>query len=161
MNFGHLLLGFDGRISRQPGWIGLAILAAAELLARWLLDVPFFPQTMKPFPVRVTEAAIELVTLYPTAAVVIKRLHDRNQPGIYAAWLIGIMLVVLATDLLGLTDDPNNVGWLDWVLAFFVVGILLAFLIELGFRRGTQGENHYGPDPLGGGAAGGQGPEKT
>jgi uncharacterized membrane protein YhaH (DUF805 family) len=150
MNLLNLLLGFDGRISRQPFWIGLALLAAAELVARWAFGVPFFPTQMKAFPVRLTEAAIELVTLYPTAAVVIKRLHDRNQPGSYAAWLIGITLIILVTDLLGITDDPENVTWLDWVLAFFAVGIGLAFLADLGFRRGTHGENRYGPDPLGG-----------
>jgi len=145
----NLLLGFDGRISRQPFWIGLAILAAAELLARWAFGVPFFPAEMKPFPIRLTEAAIELVMLYPTAALAIKRLHDRDQPGIYAAWLIGISLVVLVTDLLGLTDDPGNPNWLDWTLAFLAIGIVLAFLVELGFRRGTPGQNRYGPDPLG------------
>jgi uncharacterized membrane protein YhaH (DUF805 family) len=156
MNATHLLLGFDGRISRQQFWIGLAILSAAEVGARVALGVPFFPQVMKPFPVRLTEAAIELVTLYPTAAVVIKRLHDRDQPGIYASWLIGISLILLVTNLLGITDDPANPTWLDWILAFFAIGIGLAFLIELGFRRGTPGENRYGPDPLGGPALGGR-----
>jgi uncharacterized membrane protein YhaH (DUF805 family) len=161
MGFNHLLLGFDGRISRQQFWIGFAVLTAAELIARLGFGVPFFPSALKPFPVRLTEAAIELVTLYPTAALVVKRLHDRDQPGIHAAWLIGIALIVLVTDLIGLTDDPNNVTWLDWVLAFFAIGIGLAFLIELGFRRGTHGENRYGPDPLGGPALGGRGPEST
>lgn len=157
MNFTNLLLGFEGRISRQPFWIGFAILTAAELLARLAFGVPLFPQSMKPLSVRLAEAAIELVTLYPTAALLVKRLHDRNQPGIYAAWLIGISLIVLVTDLVGLTGDPNNAIWLDWVLAFLAIGIGLAFLIELGLRRGTIGENRYGPDPLGGPALGGSG----
>jgi len=154
MNFTNLLLGFDGRISRQQFWIGFAVLTVVELGVRLALGVPLFPQSMKPFPVRLTEAGIELVTLYPTAAVLIKRLHDRDQPGIYVAWVIGISLVVLVADLIGVTGDPNNTTWLDWILAFFAIGIGLAFLIELGFRRGTDGENRYGPDPLGGPALG-------
>jgi uncharacterized membrane protein YhaH (DUF805 family) len=150
MNLAHLLLDFHGRISRAPFWIGLAILSAAEVIARYLLGVPFFPAEMKPFPVRLTEAAIELVTLYPTAAVVVKRLHDRDQPGIYAVWLIGITLVITVTDLVGLTDDPKNITWLDLLLAFIAIAIGLAFLVELGFRRGTPGDNRYGSDPLAG-----------
>jgi uncharacterized membrane protein YhaH (DUF805 family) len=27
--------------------------------------------------------------------------------------------------------------------------VTLAFIVELGFRRGTLGDNHYGPDPIG------------
>jgi uncharacterized membrane protein YhaH (DUF805 family) len=39
------------------------------------------------------------------------------------------------------------------VVSFIVVILLgifgLAFLVELGFRKGTTGPNRYGPDPLG------------
>jgi uncharacterized membrane protein YhaH (DUF805 family) len=159
MNFSNLLLSFDGRIGRQQFWVGLAIVTVAEVIAHFAFGIQFFPTVMKPLSVRLAEAAIELVTLYPTAAVVVKRLHDRNQPGGYAAWLIGISLILTITNLIGLTGDPNNTIWLDWVLAFFFLGIALAFLIELGFRRGTHGDNRYGPDPLGGPALGG--PERT
>ena len=31
-------------------------------------------------------------------------------------------------------------------LPFAILGVIL--LIELGFRRGTEGPNRYGPDPL-------------
>ena len=46
-----------------------------------VLDVPYFPIEQKPLSVRLIEFAIQLVTIYPTAAIVVKRLHDRNQPG--------------------------------------------------------------------------------
>jgi uncharacterized membrane protein YhaH (DUF805 family) len=145
----NLLLGFQGRISRTQFWIGLLITAAAELVLMFIFGIPFFPTEMKPFSMRLIEFAIQLVTIYPTAAVAVKRLHDRDQPGHYVAWLVGLTLIIALTNLFGLTDDPKNPTWLDWVLGLCAIVVGLAFLFELGFRRGTIGENRYGLDPLG------------
>ncbi len=145
----NLLLGFDGRISRTQFWIGLVITAAAELILMLVLGIPFFPTEMKPFSVRLIEFAIQLVTIYPTAAIAVKRLHDRNQTGLHAAWLVGLTMIIALTNLFGLTDDPKNPTWLDWVLGLCAIVVGLAFLFELGFRPGTPGENRYGPSPLG------------
>ena len=152
----NLLLGFEGRISRQWFWIGILIVTAVEVSMLLTFGIPFFPEQPKPASIRLTEFAIELMSIYPTTAVVVKRLHDRNQPGYYAAWLVGISLLVATTNLLGFTDNPRNTTWLDWLLGLAAVVITLAFLVELGFRRGTAGENRYGPDPLGGPALGGR-----
>jgi uncharacterized membrane protein YhaH (DUF805 family) len=38
---------------------------------------------------------------------------------------------------------------LDYIIGFATLVIAIWFLIELGFLRGTQGPNQYGPDPLG------------
>jgi uncharacterized membrane protein YhaH (DUF805 family) len=144
----NLLLGFDGRIPRTQFWIGLVIIVAAELILMWLLDIPFFPDALKDVSVRLIEFAIQVIVLYPTAAIAVKRLHDRDKPGIYVLWLIGLTLIIAFTNLFGLTDDPKNPGSLDFVLGFCAAVIGLAFLVELGFRRGTAGDNRYGPDPL-------------
>jgi uncharacterized membrane protein YhaH (DUF805 family) len=144
----NLLLGFEGRISRTQFWIGLVIIVAAELILMWLLGIPFLPTVMKDVSVRVIEFAIQVVVLYPTVAIAVKRLHDRDKPGIYVLWLVGLTAIIAFTNLFGLTDDPRNPGWLDFVLGFCAAVIGLAFLVELGFRRGTAGDNRYGPDPL-------------
>jgi uncharacterized membrane protein YhaH (DUF805 family) len=157
----NLLLGFEGRISRMQFWIGMLITAAIELILMFVFDVPYFPAELKPASVRLIEFAIQLVTIYPTAAIVVKRLHDRNQPGFYSIWLLGLIMLVAFTNLFGLTDDPKNPNWLDWILGLCTIVIGLAFLFELGFRRGTAGENRFGPDPLRGPAVGGSGPERT
>ena len=104
----NLLLGFDGRISRMQFWIGMLIVAGVELTLMLVLDVPYFPIEQKPLSVRLIEFAIQLVTIYPTAAIVVKRLHDRNQPGFYAVWLLGLIMLVALTNLFGLTDDPKE-----------------------------------------------------
>jgi uncharacterized membrane protein YhaH (DUF805 family) len=145
----NLLLGFEGRISRTQFWLGVVIIVAAELILMWLLDIPYFPTEMKDVSARLIEFALQVILLYPTAAIAVKRLHDRNQPGVYVLWLVGLMLLIAFTNLLGLTQDPENPGWLDWVLGFCAAVVCLAFLVELGFRRGTAGANQYGPDPRG------------
>ena len=123
----NLLLGFEGRISRTQFWIGLIIVVAAEIVLMLLLGVPFFPTEMKDVSARLFEFAIQLVTLYPTAAIAVKRLHDRDQPGIYVLWLVGLTLIIALTNLFGLTDDPQNPTWLDWLLGLcaIVVGLAL------------------------------------
>jgi uncharacterized membrane protein YhaH (DUF805 family) len=60
-----------------------------------------------------------LASIYPAIMLYAKRWHDRNKSG----WWTLIGLVPL-------------VGWI-WLL------------VELGFLRGTAGNNDYGADPLG------------
>ena len=45
--------------------------------------------------------------------------------------------------------DPEHAGVVESLLVIATGVIWLAFMIELGFRPGTPGENQYGPDPLG------------
>ena len=53
-----------------------------------------------------------------------------------------------------LTDAQRNLAIalknaLDYILGIATLVVSIWFLIELGFLRGTQGPNQYGPDPLG------------
>jgi len=61
-----------------------------------------------------------LAAIWPSIAVGAKRCHDRGRSG----WFQLILLIPVA-----------GVVWL---------------LVELGFLRGTVGENRFGPDPLDG-----------
>ena len=146
----NLLLGFEGRISRTQFWIGLIVVVAAEVVLMLLFGVPLLSDRDEGcFGYGCFEFAIQLVTLYPTAAIAVKRLHDRDQPGIYVLWLVGLTLIIALTNLFGLTDDPQNPTWLDWLAGTVCASWSASrFLFELGFRRGTQGDNRFGPDPL-------------
>lgn len=66
----------------------------------------------------IISAIFVLATLVPVLAVYAKRWHDRNKSG----WWTLIVLIPLIGQL--------------WAL------------IELGFLRGTEGANRFGPDPL-------------
>ena len=56
------------------------------------------------------------------------------------AWILAALFVKR------LRDRGKSPGWLA-VALIPVIGPLWLF-IELGLRRGTEGENQYGPDPL-------------
>ena len=70
------------------------------------------------FASQLASIVLALLLLWPNLVVGIKRCHDRDRPG---WWL-----------LLGLIP---------------ILGALW-LLVELGFLRGTQGPNRFGPDPL-------------
>jgi uncharacterized membrane protein YhaH (DUF805 family) len=146
MDFAHLYTSFDGRISRQPFWIGLVLLTVVMIVL--LLVILSFGGAS--FAARLLILIVQLAFLYPSAAVLVKRLHDRNKPGHYAAILLGLSVLNGLTNLLGITGDPFNANALDYILGLAIFVVSVWFLIELGFLRGTPGPNQYGPDPLGG-----------
>jgi len=96
---------------------------------------------------------VQLALLYPSTALMVKRLHDRNHPGWWAAFLLVPVILQAITNALGITGNPLNQNALDYLFMAitFVVGIW--FFVELGCLRGTVGPNQYGPDPLGGDVA--------
>jgi uncharacterized membrane protein YhaH (DUF805 family) len=145
----NLFFGFTGRIGRSQFWLGLLVIALVEVALMRALDVPFIPEEPSPLAVRMRDFAIQLVTLYPTAAILVKRLHDRDYSGKHAAWLIGLVMILAITSLVGVAGDPSHLTWIDYALALAIIVVGLAFLIDLGFRRGVAGSNEYGPDPLG------------
>jgi uncharacterized membrane protein YhaH (DUF805 family) len=126
---------FSGRIPRKTFWLGYLVL----LVITWILQFVLFSifgvnmMAMDPnmSPEAQAAAAAEafsammvplgiliLITLWPSLALYTKRWHDRNKS-----------------------------GW--WTLILFIplVGPIW-MLIELGFLRGTEGPNRFGPDPI-------------
>jgi uncharacterized membrane protein YhaH (DUF805 family) len=148
MNLSHLFVSFEGRISRLQFWLGTIAVTVLASVVQWALGVPIM-ETAPDFRGRVIAFVIGLISLYPTIAIAVKRLHDRNQPGTYAWLLVIAFAVALLGELFGYFEESVRVTFIGWVAVAFVAVILLAFLIELGFRRGTIGPNEYGPDPLG------------
>jgi uncharacterized membrane protein YhaH (DUF805 family) len=77
-----------------------------------------------------------------------KRFQDRDKPG----WIaLCAMVPVYAINLLQTFRlvDPYEPTPLYHVLNYAAIGIGLWILLELGFLKGTEGPNRYGPDPLG------------
>jgi uncharacterized membrane protein YhaH (DUF805 family) len=48
-----------------------------------------------------------------------------------------------------MSGDPDHMGAIEALLLIATTIVTLAFIVELGFRRGTPGDNQYGPDPIG------------
>jgi uncharacterized membrane protein YhaH (DUF805 family) len=145
MDLANLYTTFDGRISRQPFWIGMIALTVVMIVLLYIVSF-----AGAGFVARLIVFIIQLAFLYPSAAVMVKRLHDRDKPGWYAAILLGLSILNGLTNLFGLTGNPLDPNALDFILGLAVLVVAIWFLIELGFLRGTAGPNQYGPDPLAG-----------
>jgi uncharacterized membrane protein YhaH (DUF805 family) len=139
MDWAYLLNSFEGRISRKTFWIGMAVLVSAEILGHLVA------QTLQGDRL---SAIVDLAFTYPEFAIATKRAHDRDLP----IWILfiffggGAMLDLLT--VLQLTGSDEQPSALSLVIAVPFTVLLVALLIELGFRRGTIGPNQYGPDPV-------------
>lgn len=100
-----------GRVTRKTWWIyGVLAPLGLGLLLYALLSIAQVKG-------EVAERAVNVLLLWPTLAVSIKRWHDRDSSG----WWVLVMLVPV-------------VGW-------------LVALVFNGFLAGTRGSNRYGPEP--------------
>jgi uncharacterized membrane protein YhaH (DUF805 family) len=139
MDWAYLFFSFEGRIGRKTFWIGIAILIVAELTGYLVAEV---------FQGDRLSAIVDLIFIYPEFAIAVKRAHDRDLPiWILIVFFAGEALLDLLTvvELAGNNDQPSL---LSLMIAVPFTVVLVALLIELGFRRGTIGPNQYGPDPI-------------
>lgn len=142
MSLSQKFFSFKGRLRRRDYWLcslaimltGLAVIVPAVLGLK--LDV---------YTLRMVGLCFGLVLMWPSMAVLVKRIHDRDKTGWMSAnywgpWLVSTFLSLVPQFGLG----PVKVI-LD--IAVTIVGVW--FLIEFGFMDGTQGKNAYGPSPKG------------
>jgi len=122
MDWKYLFLSIDGRINRQPFWVGVVVLVVISGIASILDAILGLPTMGGAYGRGPISGLVSLVMIYPSIALSAKRWHDRDK----SAWWILINVIPV-------------IGWL-WSL------------IETGFLRGTPGSNRFGPDPLASGA---------
>jgi len=150
MDFGYLYTSFEGRINRKRYWMGLIVLIIVMIVvmfaAIFLVGGSVLVNDTR---TRLVTFVLQLLFLYPSAALIVKRLHDRNRPSYFAAFLLVPMVIKAVTDLMGMTGDPVSQNALDYLLNIIIFAVSVWFFIELGCLRGTVGPNQYGPDPLG------------
>jgi uncharacterized membrane protein YhaH (DUF805 family) len=91
---------------------------------------------------------LDLAFTYPEFAIAMKRANDRE----LSPWFVALFLAInVAGDLFDLLNGPIDEDSIVIYLIAVPVSVLgLALLVELGFRRGTEGPNRFGPDPLSG-----------
>ena len=134
MRLVSFFLGFRGRISRGQWWLGALGLLAAILI---MLGVAFWSS------MPLLAVPLILFVFVATYALTVKRLHDRGKSGWWA-----LVFIFIPGVLNRLTDRLTEDTPIWWVLVLIGSVLTVWGLIELGFRRGTDGENDYGPDPL-------------
>ncbi|MEO7221574.1 MAG: DUF805 domain-containing protein [Devosia sp.] len=169
-------IGFDGRLNRQPFWISSIILVVVSvvisLLILPLLGLSLIPNIAVDGSANVADiqAAIMaaqgrsawiglvlfLVFAYPSAAICIKRRHDRGNSGLDVWIYLGLAALTQLLAALGIGATVMEVAGMTVPVPGPIVstlGILvgifgLYLLVVLGFLKGTAGPNTYGPDPL-------------
>jgi uncharacterized membrane protein YhaH (DUF805 family) len=132
MDWKYLFTSFEGRINRQPFWLGLLAMMVIQWIVMLVLSMIIGTSMMGGIdpntpPEQVASAMmsafipifiVALLFLYPALAIYTKRWHDRDKS-----------------------------GW--WTLILFVPFIgAIWFLVECGFLRGTEGPNRFGNDPI-------------
>jgi uncharacterized membrane protein YhaH (DUF805 family) len=164
MNLITLFFGHRGRLNRSKYW-----LTAVVYLAVWVVPLALTvhligPTEGDPFEeevVRQLESAsgatftglvasvalliaVWLVTVISSVLVAIRRLHDRNKSGWWVLFLYFLPGVCIAVaDELG----KPSVVFLAFLLYLAAFAVSIWALVELGFQRGTDGPNRFGPDP--------------
>lgn len=121
---------YRGRLRRRDFWIWqccwlLMLVLLFTLAGNGLLETQ-------------TAAFCVVALLWPTSAVLVKRLHDRNKGGHWA------LLVVVARMLMAGNWAllPNEAQWL--VGRFIPTLILIGMLVEIGGLAGTPSDNRFG-----------------
>jgi uncharacterized membrane protein YhaH (DUF805 family) len=148
---------FTGRAPRAEfWWFALLIMVAATIGT--ILD-SLFGMTKLAGPYGLITLLILVATLVPSLAVQTRRLHDTDRSGIwlvgfyipyfiYLYLVMGAMKTVANMQVTG--EVPTNTGSLMLTgLVGLVVLVLAVILIVFYVKRGTTGDNRYGPDPYG------------
>lgn len=133
-----MLFSFTGRLNRARYW--LAGIAAVVVAA--LMFIGIAVAIGRAIPAMIVLFVPVLVALiWITLALSIKRLHDRDK----SAWWV--LLFYLAPSILeAIGRYSGSTGSI--LISLIGAGISIWGLVELGFLRGTVGQNSYGPDPL-------------
>ncbi|ELQ6018335.1 DUF805 domain-containing protein [Cronobacter sakazakii] len=134
MTLQQWLFSFKGRIGRRDFWVWMALWVASMIILFTLTGNDLL---------NTQTAAFMLVCLFwPTAAVVVKRLHDRGKSGAWA------LLMILAWMLLAGNWAVLGGVW-QWAVGRFIPTLIMVMMVlDLGAFLGTQGENKYGKDTL-------------
>lgn len=111
---------FEGRIGRADYWLKYFVPYIAIYIVLMIVDmsVGLTYDAGTGSESGILSSIFALINIWFGLAVGAKRCHDRNRSG----WFQAIMLIPI-------------LGWI-WLL------------VELGFLKGTEGENRFGPDPL-------------
>ncbi|MGE9553115.1 DUF805 domain-containing protein [Erwinia amylovora] len=121
---------YRGRLGRRDLWIWLMLWLALLIL--------LFTLAARGWMSTQTAAFCVVSLLWPTSAVVVKRLHDRNKAGYWA-------LLLLAAWMLMAGDWQSLPASWQWALGRFVPTLIVVTMtLELGVFRGTPRENRFG-----------------
>lgn len=171
----HFLFSYRGRINRPMFWgyqflyfwlgmpfVYMCIVCTYLLVINLMLymDKVEIDELILLLGLTIALWIFSFLAIYSQISVCVKRLHDRNKSGWSLLWCIvlGILGACCLSALAELASIPNVTNQpiepldfipnhiyaiLVWPFVFSVFYIVIA----CGCRKGTKGENKYGPDP--------------
>jgi uncharacterized membrane protein YhaH (DUF805 family) len=161
-NIGDFYFSPRGRVSRSQYWLRFW-LPYFVIYFVLQLTIVFSGPTLR-IVASLVQSLFSLVVLWPTIAIEVKRIHDRNKAWwwilfLYVPFILFVVLAaiwlggaVLAAAAAGETDMTlpalGGLGIAAIVLGLAWFGISLWFFVEFGCLRGTVGPNRFGPDPV-------------
>jgi uncharacterized membrane protein YhaH (DUF805 family) len=151
MNPITLFTTLEGRINRKPYWVGwLMMMLAFMVIGFGIVRVWGIEAFNGPYSgASALQLLLGALVTVVSVPLMVKRLHDRNKSGHYVWPLLILEALWVTGDLAGITGNTEDINTLGWCVAAVYSAIAIWMLIELGFLRGTRGDNAYGPDPLG------------
>ncbi len=153
---------FQGRLNRKPYWLRVLALVIAYFVVAFGLTILGAAMGLGGIA-GIAAIPLFLLIIVSSISLAARRLHDRNK----SAWWLAIFYLVpmilggialymsLPADLASIADPDAAVPAMSMNPASIVMqlasfGLTIWGLIEIGFLKGTTGENQYGPDPLAG-----------
>lgn len=140
------LFRFDGRFRRSEYWIasiGLGVVRFVIYVSVAAAMGVGMVEASKMLPLRI---GLDLVFLWPSAAIAIKRGHDRNRSALFTGVLLALIYGV--SEVSGILTVAGN-AMAGGVVALLMFPVLIYMFIDYGLIDGTKGPNRYGASPKG------------
>ena len=130
----------NGRAPRVEFWCFMLFSLLLNIALTLVDSLPILPIDIA--------SIVSLVMFFPSLAVTVRRLHDLDRSGWYIAIPVGAVLVAALLLILGTTVFASAVvtylGMSLMIAGLFIEFALLIYLI----KKGTDGANRFGEDPL-------------
>ena len=148
-----LYTSLRGRISRKTYWLWFALPIAVLNILSGVLDSALGTYVVDSEAGYVS-VIMGLLVVWPGLVGMVKRLHDRDKTGKHLAALYGSLITAAILVMVIILRNPQSISAaeIDWRMfsPMLVWSLYFMYLsISIGFLRGTDGPNRYGPDPLG------------
>lgn len=148
MNWTDLFFSSTGRVGRKGWWLGVLGLVLWNFIVFYLLWTIFSDGMFRSFLGRLVTLPFNLLTIYVTYNLAVKRFNDRGRSPLGAQAVAGFWGFRSLLELVGITGDPWQQNSLDTIFLVIGTAIGLWYFIELGCMRGTVGPNPHGEDPV-------------